>query len=110
MSLRDSLDLIRIVRPEAGHAGLQHEIEVERASSLAAAEKKVIATLAAWRADASERTEPLRAAQQAVWAYFVQRELIGFRRHHDVIRDLDIPPIVLNGLGASPPAMRRPRR
>ena len=46
----------------------------------------------------------------AVWRYFVQRELCGFRRHNDVIRDLDIPPVVLNGIGAihppHPKAMR----
>lgn len=103
-SLRDSLDLIRMVRPEAGQAALEGEIQQERASSLLAAEQKVIATLAAWRnaADA-DKAARLGPARQAVWAYFVQRELIGFRGHADVIRTLDIPPIVLNGLGEAPP-------
>jgi len=111
MSLRDSLDLIRAVRPEAGHAALESEIQQERGASLRAAEQKVIATLAVWRAAPEhERTEPLRAARYAVWAYFVQRELIGFRRHTDVIRDMDIPPIVLNGLGEAPPTWFRRRR
>lgn len=111
MSLRDSIDLIQAVKPEAGYAALQHEINAERVSSLSAAEKKVIATLAAWRT-AGETDKPalLGAAQQAVWAYFVQREVIGFRRHADVIRDLDIPPVVLNGLGAMPQPMARRRR
>ena len=96
MSLRDSLDLIRAVRPEAGTAALEHEIAAERASSLGAAEQRVIKTLAALQA--GEATA-LAQAQQAVWAYFVQRELIGFRRHADVIRELNIPTQVLAGLG-----------
>lgn len=101
-SLRDSLDLIRLVRPEAGTAALEHEIQSERANSLGAAEKKVIDTIAALTAAGADRPERLAAAREAVWAYFVQRELIGFRRHADVIRDLGIPPEVLNGLGAMP--------
>jgi hypothetical protein len=111
MTLRDSLELIRVVRPEAGQAGLENEIQHEQASSLHAAEQKAIAALAGWRGAAeAERAEPLKAARYAVWAYFVQRELIGFRRHADVIRDLDIPPIVLNGLGEAPPTWFRRRR
>jgi hypothetical protein len=109
MSLRDSLDLIQAVKPEAGHSALQREIEVERASSLSAAEKRVIDTLKALREADADRTACLIAAQQAVWGYFVQRELIGFRRHHDVIRDLEIPAPVLNGLGVMPPN-RKPQR
>jgi hypothetical protein len=110
MSLRDSLDLIRAVKPEAGHAALESEIQQERATSLSAAEKRAIASLAAWRAAAGDRREELGAARYAVWAYFVQRELIGFRRHTDVIHDLDIPSIVLNGLGEAPPTWFRRRR
>lgn len=99
--LRDSLDLIRMVRPEAGMAALEHEIMAERASSLNAAEarvKKAVAGLAS----GADRQHWLEEARQAVWAYFVQRELIGFRRHHEVIQDLNIPGEVLAGLGASP--------
>jgi hypothetical protein len=112
LSLRDSLELIRDVRPEAGHAALEGEIARERASSLVAAEQRVIRTLAAWKEDhaESERADRLSAARYAVWAYFVQRELIGFRRHTDVIQDFKIPPIVLNGLGEPPPAFFRRRR
>ena len=111
MSLRDSLDLIRMVRPEAGQAALEGEIQQERASSLLAAEQKVIATLAAWRgAEEATKAALLPAARQAVWGYFVQRELIGFRGHTDVIRALDIPPAVLNGLGEAPPMWFRRRR
>jgi hypothetical protein len=101
VSLRDSLDLIRMVRPEAGTAAIDHEIAAERASSLAAAEKRVIKAIAALAAAGpDDRAGPLADARDAVWAYFVQRELIGFRRHTDVIQELNIPSEVLVGLGA----------
>ena len=48
MSLRDSLDLIRMVRPEAGTAALDHEIMSERASSLGAAEQRVVKAVTAF--------------------------------------------------------------
>ena len=95
-SLRQSLDLIRMVRPDAGTAAIEHEILAERASSLGAAERRVVAAIAAL--DGSN--ERLATARKVVWEYFVQRELIGFRKHADVIRDLRIPPEVLAGLGA----------
>lgn len=101
-SLRDSLDLIRMVRPEAGTSALEHEILAERASSLSAAERRVIKALQGLKTE-QDRSYWLGEAQQAVWAYFVQRELIGFRRHQDIVRELGIPPEVLNGLGATPP-------
>jgi len=107
MSLRDSLELIAMVRPQAGTAALESEIIAERASSLGAAEQRVKTTLAALSAGTEGA---LADARQAVWAYFVQRELIGFRRHADVIKDLNIPPQVLNGLGISPPHRHLPSR
>ena len=112
MTLRDSLDLIRVVRPEAGQAALENEILHEQASSLKAAEAKVIGSLAAWRSAATEeqRAERLGPARYAVWAYFVQREAIGFRLHADVIADLQIPPLVLNGLGETPKPWFRRRK
>ena len=99
--LRDSLDLIRMVRPEAGTAALEHEIQAERANSLSAAERRVIKAIAGLKNGETNR-DWLAEARQAVWAYFVQRELIGFRKHHEVIQDLGIPGEVLNGLGAMP--------
>jgi len=44
--------------------------------------------------------DQLRAAAQAVWRYFVQREACGLRDHGDAIRDYGIPRSVLNRLGA----------
>ena len=100
MSLRDSLDLIHTVRPDAGTAAIEHEIIAERASSLGAAERKVVSAVAALSASGIERASALATARQVVWEYFVQRELIGFRKHADVIQELRIPGEVLAGLGA----------
>ena len=100
MSLRDSLDLIRTVRPEAGASALEHEIMAERAASLGAAEQRVAKAVAALASAAGDRSDCLVQARKAVWEYFVQRELIGFRKHNDVIQELKIPPEVLAGLGA----------
>jgi hypothetical protein len=107
VSLKDSLELIRTVRPEAGTAMLEHEIMAERASSLGEAEGQVTKTLAALATASGDRAARLARAQKAVWQYFVQRELCGFRRHADVIRDLEIPAEVLNGLGAAHTIGRR---
>jgi hypothetical protein len=100
MSLRDSLDLIRTVRPEAGTSALEHEIMAERASSLGAAEQRVVKAVAALAAADGDRDDRLAEARQVVWQYFVQRELVGFRKHNDVIQELSIPREVLVGLGA----------
>ncbi|MET3924935.1 DUF6665 family protein [Devosia sp. 2618] len=100
MTLRESLDLIRMVRPEAGTAAIEHEILAERASSLGAAERKVIDAIAALSTATGDRDDKLGEARNVVWAYFVQRELVGFRKHTDVIQELSIPGEVLVGLGA----------
>jgi hypothetical protein len=102
MNLRESLDLIRMVRPQAGTGAIEHEIAAERASSLGSAELRVKKAIAALEDSRESKAERLADAQQAVWSYFVQRELIGFRRHTDVIQDLRITPEVLAGLGSAP--------
>jgi len=86
LSLRDSLDLIRLVRPDAGTAAIEHEILGERASSLGAAEQQVIKAIAALEGVGPDRDTRLAHARQVVWQYFVQRELVGFRKHADVIQ------------------------
>ena len=74
----------------------------ERASSLGAAEQRVIKAIEALAVASDDRYAALAEARQVVWQYFVQRELIGFRRHNDVIQELSIPREVLAGLGAMP--------
>ncbi|WP_332716050.1 DUF6665 family protein [Pelagibacterium mangrovi] len=101
MTLRDSLDLIKAVNPEGGFAVLEHEVMAERAASLGAAEQRVAKTVSAYNeSQKDDRSQELAAAQNAVWAYFVQRELCGFKRHQDIIAAFSIPREVLNGLGA----------
>ena len=52
-------------------------------------------------ADSEEGREALlKAAAEAVHAYFIQRELCGLRRHGEIIRELAIPDEVLARLGA----------
>lgn len=98
-ALRESLDLIRMVRPEAGTAAIEHEILAEKANSLGAAERRVINAVAALT-NRGDGKSALAEARDAVWCYFVQRELLGFEDHREVIADLKIPPSVLSGLGA----------
>ena len=57
MTLRDSLDLMKMVNPEGGLAVLEHEMMAERASSLNAAEAKVV-----WTMDALLKADPALAA------------------------------------------------
>lgn len=86
-----------------GRSPLEVEIVAEQAASLgragAVAESR-LALLRETERDSPDRPLLLRAAAEAVYAYFIQRELCGFRRHDDVIRHLEIPLEVLARLGA----------
>lgn len=82
---------------------LDIEIAAEMASALGRAGGKVEQTLMRLRAHkrgAPERAVMLKEAAEAVYAYFIQRELCGMRRHQDVIREYAIPNEVLVRLGA----------
>ena len=82
---------------------LGHEILAEKAAALGkAGEKaqKALAKLAEHPKGAEGREAMLKAAAEAVHAYFIQRELCGFRRHDAVIREYEIPIAVLVRLGA----------
>jgi hypothetical protein len=81
---------------------LDYEIAGEMASALGRAGARVQAALdrLAAAAEGDERGAVLKDASEAVYAYFVQREACGLRRHGDAIRDYAIPPEVLARLGA----------
>jgi hypothetical protein len=82
---------------------LEIEIAAEKAAALGRSGEKVEQTLARLRSlerGAPERTASLKEAVEAVYAYFIQRELCGMRRHHEVIREYGIPNEVLVRLGA----------
>jgi hypothetical protein len=90
----------------AGDAALDllgHEILAEKAAGLGRTGARVelcLAKLRDHRGSEAEREELLKAAADAVYAWFIQRELCGFRRHDAVIRQYDIPKAVLVRLGA----------
>lgn len=100
------------VRPPSIYSGrqestlnvLEYELLAEKAAALGRAGERVsiaLARLDAHEADAEQRRILLKAAADAVYAYFIQRELCGLRRHDDAIRDYAIPREVLVRLGAS---------
>jgi hypothetical protein len=89
--------------PRSGVDPLEVEIASEMASALGRAGDKVEQCLARLRLHekgAPERSALVKEAAEAVYAYFIQRELCGMRRHHDVIREYGIPNEVLVRLGA----------
>lgn len=91
-------------RIQTGLDTLDYELAGEMASSLGRAGDRVARAMAALNAHQTrdaERALLVKAAAAAVHAYFIQRELIGLRRHHDAIRDYGIPGEVLARLGAS---------
>jgi hypothetical protein len=82
---------------------LDYEIAAEKAAALGRAGERVersLAELAAFEGNADDRVVVLKRAAEAVYAYFIQRELCGMRRHQDVIREYGIPNGVLARLGA----------
>jgi hypothetical protein len=88
---------------EAALNAVDTEIIGEIASSLGNAGRKVESSMQKLRLHAGDdesRALLVKAATEAVYAYFVQRELCGLRRHDDVIREYGIPREVLVRLGA----------
>lgn len=86
-----------------GASPIEVEILAEKASALGRSGERVEMTLELLRLadrDSPDRHALLRDATEAVYGYFIQRELCGFRRHQDVIREYDIPNEVLVRLGA----------
>ena len=90
-------------RGRTGLEVLDYELVSEMATALGAAGRKVeevMGRLHAHSGDSESRKVLLKEAAAAVYAYFIQRELCGLRRHHDVIREYRIPNEVLVRLGA----------
>ena len=104
MALRPPGDSHRRLREQTRNDVLGMEIMAEMASSLGRAGEdadKALRRLESLQRDDPLRTEALKSAARAVYAYFIQRELCGLRRHQDAIRDYRIPDEVLVRLGAS---------
>lgn len=86
-----------------GSSPIEFEILSEKASALGRAGEQVEKALGRLRLldrESPERHACLRAAADAVYGYFIQRELCGLRRHQDAIREYGIPNEVLARLGA----------
>jgi hypothetical protein len=105
MSLRLP-DLGNSKRPdrETGFSVLEAELISEAAATLGRAGVRAEAALARLTDEASLASEGrealLKAAAEAVWALFIQREACGMRDQKPVIADLGIPRAVLVRLGA----------
>lgn len=95
----------RNLRLESGASILDYELVGEKAATLGRLGERAAAALArlhASEAGAAERRVLVDAAAEAVWHFFIQRELCGFRDHRLVIAELKIPKDVLGRLGATP--------
>lgn len=81
----------------------EQEIASETAGALGRSGQKVEQTLSALRAfrgAAGERVRLLKAAVEAVYGFFIQRELLGLTNQEEAIRLYGIPDEVLVRLGA----------
>jgi hypothetical protein len=86
---------------ETGEAVLAYELMEEQAASLGRAGAKLEAALAALRAHQGEgRDAVLKAAAEAAWGFFVQREVMGLRDRAAVVAQYEIPREVLVRVGA----------
>jgi len=89
---------------EAMFDALGHEVLAEKAAALGRAgerAEKALLQLKNHAGDEADRAKLLKETAGLVYAWFIQRELCGFRRHDAVIRDLQIPREVLVRLGAA---------
>ncbi len=89
----------------SGFNVLEYEMQAERAAALGRQGLKVEAALAALDAwdetrDGVEKHETLLFdAADAVWAFFIQREMCGMRNNRDIIKRYGIPQGVLARVG-----------
>jgi hypothetical protein len=82
---------------------LDYELMAEKAASLGRAgyyAEQYLGRLRDYEGDAEDRAVLLKKTADAVYAWFIQRELCGLRRHDSVIREYAIPREVLVRLGA----------
>ena len=100
MALRPPTSLSRATGAGSNFSRLEAEILGEAAAALGHHGRMVEAALARLEeAEGPEREALLQDAADAVWAYFVQRELAGLGDHRFVIREMKIPPEVLGRMG-----------
>ncbi|MBY3170981.1 DUF6665 family protein [Rhizobium laguerreae] len=106
MSVRPPQSFRQSEQDRNGFNVLEYELMSERAESLGRHGLKVEAALAAlrtWTADhqsGEDRERLLNEASDAVWAFFIQREICGLRNNRDAIQRYGIPNEVIARLGA----------
>lgn len=106
MSVRPPQSFRQSQTAENGFSALEYELLSERADALGRSGRKAetaIDRLKAWNADrhsAEERETLLNDASDAVWAFFIQREICGLRNNRDAIKRYDIPAQVIARLGS----------
>jgi hypothetical protein len=100
-SLRMPQGFTKRLNGESADAALRHEIVEEQAAALGQMGRKAEAALGALRAHEGEgRAKVLKAATDAVWCFFVQREVMGLRDRAQIVADYQIPREVMARLGA----------
>ena len=93
--------LSRLGARDAADAALRAELIGEQAAALGRVGRKAESALAALRAHEGEgRAAVLKQAADAVWCFFVQREVLGLRDRAQIVADYQIPREVLVRLGA----------
>ncbi|MBY5838433.1 hypothetical protein J3P71_34305 (plasmid) [Rhizobium leguminosarum] len=106
MSVRPPQSFRQSEQDRNGFNVLEYELMSERADSLGRHGLKVEAALAALRAwtpdhqSGEDRERLLNEASDAVWAFFIQREICGLRNNRDAIQRYGIPNEVIARLGA----------
>jgi hypothetical protein len=100
-SLRMPQSLAKRLGVDTGEAVLNYELLQEQAGALGRQGERMEKALAKLRdSDAAGRGAALREAADAVWCFFVQREVMGLRDRAAVIAQYAIPREVLNRIGA----------
>ncbi len=100
-SLRFPQAFARRLGVDSGEAVLRYELVEEQAVSLGRMGRKAEAALAALRDHEGEgREAALEAAGDAVWAFLVQREVLGLRDRAAIVAQYGIPREVMARLGA----------
>ena len=104
MTLRPPPPLPPSGLPPKGFLAIDYEIANEQAASLGRAGRLVeerLTELAGCDGPGEVRRLLVKAAADAVFAYFIQREMFGFLTHEDAIREYAIPREVLAQVGVS---------
>ena len=103
MSLRMPQNLSTSLLVETGASALEVELQAERAVALGRLGRDLenaLLALSALGPEDEARAGAIKAAADAAWRYFVQREACGMLDHTQPIAHYAIPRVVLARVGA----------